>query len=127
MVRALLHLLTLSAPIPKLDDISDLIYNIGQGQPITVNEMIEHIKVVVPKPQWPRLKTTEVPASMLNYVENTWGDPSKLVHTGFQPLFPNNIANLRFIYACLRADRSDYWALLKQIRNQRSDPRLAIG
>lgn len=116
VVRALLHLVSLEAPKPKLSDISSLIYNIGQGKPLTVNEMVNHIKAVVPKLSWPQLQQIEVPSSINNYVADTWGDPHKLEQSGYQPLFPDNIENLRFIWASLTAKREDYWHLLESIR-----------
>ena len=122
VVRALLHLLTLPAPEPKLDDISDLIFNIGHGEPLTVNAMIEHVKAVLPERLWPILKTSEVPSNLLNYVADTWGNPQKLLRTGYKALFPNNIENLSYIYASLKTDRSDYWKLLETMREQHLAP-----
>lgn len=116
VVRAIMHLLTLPPSTPQLTDISDVVYNIGQGNPLTVNEMVQNVAAVVPHSLQPKLETVEVPNELHNYVVDTWGDPCKLIETGYQPLFPNNIENLRFIYASLSQDRSIYWNLLDQIR-----------
>ena len=124
VVRALMHLLTLPTPKPKLTDISNVIYNIGQGNPLTVNDMVNHVATVLPQNSQPKLESREVPDGLKNYVVDTWGDPSKLISTGYKPLFPNNIENLRFIYASLIQDRHTYWTLLDHIRNQ-AQPTLA--
>ena len=46
--RAILHLLTLPKPQPTLEDISELTYNIGQGQPTSVDDMIKQVAVLLP-------------------------------------------------------------------------------
>ena len=116
VVRAILHLLTLPSPQPQLDDISALIYNIGRGEPLTVQQMVQHVAAVVPPALAPIVHKIEVPSSINNYVVNTWGDPSKLEMTGYQALFPDNIENLKFIYGSLSQDRDEYWGLTNKIR-----------
>ena len=116
VVRAIMHLLTLPSPTPKLDDISDLIYNIGRGEPLTVREMVNHVSEVVPASQTPIIKEVEVPPIINNYVVNTWGDPGKLEASGYQALFSDNVENLKFIHSCLSQNRQEYWQLIEQIR-----------
>ncbi len=113
VARAVLYLLTLPDPKPTLDDISTLLYNVGQGHPISVNTMIEHVEALLGKKL--RIVTKEVPIK--NYVVHTWGDPSKLIKSGFVPIFQDNLQNLRFTKYCLE-DISRYWDVVEAIREQ---------
>ncbi|MCM1983935.1 NAD-dependent epimerase/dehydratase family protein [Lyngbya confervoides] len=116
VARAMLHLLTLPVPSPHLQDISDLVYNIGQGKPLSVKEMIAHMEAILPPPLAPKLQTVEVPSTLPNYVVHTWGDPQKLINSGYQPLFPENIDNLKFISCALFLPPDWYWDQLTQVR-----------
>ncbi|RUR81709.1 NAD-dependent epimerase/dehydratase family protein [Chlorogloeopsis fritschii PCC 9212] len=114
--RAILHLLTLPAPSPRVDDISSLTYNIGQGKPVSVREMIKQIEELVPSTMKPIILETEVPQYMKNYVIHTWGNPQKLIQSGFQPLFTNHIENLKFIIHALLNENDWYWSIVENIR-----------
>jgi len=116
--RAILHLLTLPEPQPRLDDISDLTYNIGQGQPITVREMIQQVADLLPPALQPIVVETNVPPALKNYVVHTWGNPQKLLQSGFQPLFPDHAENLRFILQALLSDPDWYWSILETSRSK---------
>ena len=52
---------------------------------------------------------------MKNYVVHTWGDPSRLVGAGFEPLFTDHVANLRFIDRAL-GDMEWYWSVVERVR-----------
>ena len=114
VARAILFLLTLE-PEPTLQDISSLTYNVGQGKPVSVREMIEQVSAVVPKTQKPRIVETEVPSEVKNYVVHTWGDPQKLIQAGFEPVFTNHQDNLRFINWAL-SEVGRYWSTVDTIR-----------
>lgn len=114
VARAILFLLTLPDPRPTLQDISSLLYNIGQGEPVSVTEMIEQVSALLG--QRPQIVETEVPGDVKNYVAHTWGDPQKLIQAGFQPLFADHIANLRFINQAL-IDISWYWSTVETVRS----------
>ncbi len=114
--RAILHLLTLPAPQPTLNDISGLIYNIGQGQPISVQDMIEQVKTLLPQSLQPLIHETQVPETIPNYVVHTWGDPTKLIQSGFQPIFETNEDNLKFIIFALLSQMDWYWSGVETIR-----------
>lgn len=116
--RALLHLLSLPDPDPSLVDISPLIYNIGQGQPVSVQEMIDQISELLPASLQPIIVETPVPETMKNYVVHTWGNPQKLIQSGFQPLFSDHTENLKFIIQALLNQKDWYWALLELIRTR---------
>lgn len=116
--RAILHLLTLPEPQPRLDDISALTYNIGQGQPVTVQEMIHQVADLLPPTMQPVVVETSVPSSLQNYVVHTWGNPQKLLDSGFQPLFLDHRENLRFILQALLSDPSWYWSILETSRSK---------
>jgi nucleoside-diphosphate-sugar epimerase len=114
--RAILHLLTLPAPKPTLEDISALIYNIGQGQPTTVNQMVEQVASLLPPTLQPIIQVSQVPETIKNYVVHTWGDPQKLLKTGFQPIFNVNEDNLKFIIYALLSQMDWYWSGVENIR-----------
>ncbi|NJK40602.1 MAG: NAD(P)-dependent oxidoreductase [Acaryochloridaceae cyanobacterium SU_2_1] len=114
--RALLHLLTLPLAPPRLEDISGLIYNIGQGQPVPIREMIEQVKSLLSAAYQPIIVEADVPASIKNYVVHTWGDPHKLLETGFQPIFTNHRQNLTLIAYALQDQMSWYWSMVEAIR-----------
>ncbi|MFQ4145006.1 NAD(P)-dependent oxidoreductase [Chlorogloeopsis sp. ULAP02] len=116
--RAILHLLTLPAPSPRVDDISSLTYNIGQGKPVSVREMIKQIEELVPSTMKPIILETEVPQYMKNYVIHTWGNPQKLIEAGFQPMFTNHIENLKFIIHALLNEHDWYWSIVENIRSK---------
>ncbi|MDM9379238.1 NAD(P)-dependent oxidoreductase [Chlorogloeopsis sp. ULAP01] len=116
--RAILHLLTLPAPSPRVDDISSLTYNIGQGKPVSVREMIGQIEELVPSTMKPIILETEVPQYMKNYVVHTWGNPQKLLDSGFKPLFTNHIENLKFIIHALLNEKNWYWSIVENIRRK---------
>jgi ADP-L-glycero-D-manno-heptose 6-epimerase len=118
VARAILHLLTLPVCSPTVDDISSLTYNIGQGKPVSVREMIAQVEALLPPTMKPIIVETEVPQSMKNYVVHTWGNPQKLLQTGFRPLFPDNKENLKFIIHALLNDRDWYWSVLDKIRKK---------
>ncbi len=120
--RALLHLLTLPDPQPTINDISALIYNIGQGQPFSVREMIRHVAELLPSTLQPIIVETEVPANIKNYVVHTWGNPQKLLQTGFQPIFTDHTMNLHFIFHALSSDLDWYWSVVEEIRQHRLAP-----
>ncbi len=121
--RAILHLLTLPRPQPKLEDISSLTYNIGQGQPTSVQEMIEQVAMLLPPSRQPITQEVQVPDAIKNYVVHTWGDPQKLIQTGFQPIFNQHQDNLKFIIYALLTQMDWYWSGVENIRNHilRSD------
>jgi len=116
--RAILHLLTLPEPQPRLDDISALTYNIGQGQPVTVREMLQQVAALLPPTMQPIVVETSVPSGLKNYVVHTWGNPQKLLQSGFQPLFPDHRENLRFILQALLNDPDWYWSILETSRSK---------
>lgn len=115
--RAMLHLLTLPKPQPKLDDISDLTYNIGQGQPTSVHDMIEQVATLLPPSLQPITREVQVPNTIKNYVVHTWGDPQKLMRTGFRPVFNQHEDNLKFIIYALLTQMDWYWSGVENIRN----------
>jgi nucleoside-diphosphate-sugar epimerase len=114
--RAILHLLTLPRPQPRLDNISDLTYNIGQGQPISVNDMIRQVAALLPASLQPITQDIQVPDAVKNYVVHTWGDPQKLMKTGFQPIFNHHEDNLKFIIYALLTQMDWYWSGVENIR-----------
>ncbi|MCH7800225.1 MAG: NAD-dependent epimerase/dehydratase family protein [Chloroflexi bacterium] len=114
VARAILYLLTLPEPEPTLQDISSLMYNVGQGKPLSVAEMVKQVSEVLQKE--PEIVETEVPAEVKNYVDHTWGDPTKLLDAGFVPIFTDNVTNLRFINRAL-TDLDWYWSSVETIRN----------
>ena len=114
VARAILYLLTLPEPEPTLQDISSLMYNVGQGKPVSVAEMVKQVSEVLQKE--PEIVETEVPAEVKNYVDHTWGDPTKLLDAGFVPIFTDNVTNLRFINRAL-TDLDWYWSSVETIRN----------
>ncbi|MGB7412699.1 MAG: NAD-dependent epimerase/dehydratase family protein [Thermosynechococcaceae cyanobacterium] len=114
--RAILHLLTLPKPKPTLDDISDLIYNIGQGQPTSVAKMVEQVSSLLPPTLQPIIQESQVPETLKNYVVHTWGDPQKLLRTGFKPIFDVNEDNLKFIIYALLSQMDWYWSGVEKIR-----------
>ena len=85
---------------------SALTYNIGQGRPVSVNEMVEQVAALLG--ERPNIVRTQVPPHVKNYVVHTWGDPGRLLDAGFRPLFTDHVANLRFIDAAL-SDMEWYW------------------
>jgi len=112
--RAILFLLTLPDPNPTLHNISELIYNIGQGKPVTVREMTHQVGELLDIE--PSVIENEDGASRTkNYVVHTHGDPTKLINAGFKPMFTNHINNLQFINQAL-SDLSWYWSIVEQIR-----------
>ena len=114
VARAVLFLLTLADPTPVLDDISSLVYNVGQGEPVSVTQMIEQVSVLLG--QRPQIVEAEVPSDVKNYVAHTWGDPQKLVQAGFRPMFTDHVANLRFIDKAL-TDMGSYWSAVEALRS----------
>ena len=114
VARAILFLLSLPVPKPTLGDVSSLTYNVGQGQPVSVNKMIEQIEALLQAR--PQIVRTEVPTEVKNYVVHTWGDPSRLIQAGFAPVFTDHVANLRFIN-CALTDMDWYWSVVEQIRS----------
>ncbi|MGF1602463.1 MAG: NAD-dependent epimerase/dehydratase family protein [Thermosynechococcaceae cyanobacterium] len=114
--RAILHLLTLPKPQPTLEDISKLIYNIGQGQPTSVEAMIEQVASLLPASLQPIVQASQVPETIKNYVVHTWGDPQKLRTTGFEPIFDVNEDNLKFIIYALLSQMDWYWSGIETIR-----------
>lgn len=113
VARAVLFLLSLPAPEPLLDDVSALTYNVGQGKPVSVNEMVDQVGALVGKR--PEIVHAQVPPHVKNYVVHTWGDPGRLVGAGFEPLFTDHVANLRFIDRAL-ADMDWYWSVVERVR-----------
>ena len=118
VARAILFLLSLPAPEPSLDDVSALTYNIGQGRPVSVDEMVEQVAALLG--ERPRIERVQVPAHVKNYVVHTWGDPGRLLDAGFSPLFTDHVANLRFIDAAL-SDMGWYWRVVERARSRHSD------
>lgn len=116
VTRAMLYLLTLPVPTPKLEDISDLTYNIGLGHPVAVRDMIQQVAAVLPSELAPIIAETEVPPVLPNYVVNTWGDPAKLFAAGFKPIFLDHIMNLKFITQALLSQLEWYWSVVEEIR-----------
>ena len=114
VARAILFLLTLPPPKPTLHDISPIVYNIGQGEPLSVTEMVSQVATVLKKP--PQIVEREIPNEVRNYVVDTWGDPRKLIQAGFKPLFTDHVTNLRFINQALR-EAHWYWSLVDTIRS----------
>lgn len=111
--RAVLHLLTIPTPQPSIGDISSVIYNIGQGRPVALNEMVKQVSNLLGKEI--KISYKEVPEDYKNYVVHTWGSPAKLLETGFQPIFINHTQNLRFInYSLDNID--EYWSTVEKIR-----------
>lgn len=117
VARAVLFLLTLPDPKPKLDDISELAFNIGQGKPVSVNEMIDHIEAFLPSDIRSNIVHAQVPINVKNYVVHTWGDPKKIIEAGFMPTFQDNTKNLKFIYQAI-SDADWYWSIIENIRNK---------
>ncbi|CAA9565581.1 UDP-glucose 4-epimerase [uncultured Synechococcales cyanobacterium] len=116
--RAILHLLTLPAPRPRPDDISALTYNIGQGKPVSIREMAKQIEALLPSGMKPILAEAKVPRQMNNYVVHTWGDPQKLIRTGFLPVFTDHRENLKFIIHALLSENDWYWQIVENIRQK---------
>jgi len=116
--RALLYLLTLPTPQPQIDNISDLVYNIGQGQPTTIRHMIGQIEALLPPDRQPIIVESPVPEDIQNYVVHTWGNPQKLLGTAFQPLFTEHSENLKFITYALLSKMNWYWTIVEHIRQQ---------
>lgn len=116
--RALLYLLTLPTPQPQIDNIAELVYNIGQGQPTSIREMIGQIQDLLPHNRQPIIVETEVPAEIQNYVVHTWGNPHKLLGTNFQPLYNNHAENLKFITYALLSRMDWYWSTVEHLRDQ---------
>ena len=116
--RAMLYLLTFPAPQPQLDNIDSLTYNIGQGQPMSVCDMIEQVRALMPARLQPIITEGEVPSDIKHYVIHTWGDPQKLIQTGFQPSFTNHQQNLKFIVQALLTNLKGYWSGMDAIRAQ---------
>ena len=114
VARAILFLLTLPEQKPTLQDISSLTYNVGQGEPVSVTEMVEQVSSLLG--ERPQIVETEVPNEIKNYVVDTWGDPQKLVQAGFRPLFRDHVANLRFINQAL-TETEWYWSVVETIRS----------
>ena len=114
--RAILHLLTLPKPQAQLEDISELTYNIGQGQPTSVDDMIQQVAALLPPSLQPITKEVQVPDAMKNYVVHTWGDPRKLIQAGFQPIFNRHEENLKFIIYALLTQMDWYWSGVENIR-----------
>jgi ADP-L-glycero-D-manno-heptose 6-epimerase len=122
VARAMLHLLTLPDPTPTLEDIAAVTYNIGQGHPLSVDDMLAEVTDLLPQALHPIVERQMVPQKLTNYVTHTWGDPTKLLASGYQSLFPNNRENLKFIIHALQSrDRqgelSWYWSLVNQVRD----------
>jgi ADP-L-glycero-D-manno-heptose 6-epimerase len=116
VTRAMLHLLTLPKPDPKLDDISTLVYNIGLGNPVSVKKMIQQVASLLPNEFSPIIVNTEIPPILSNYVVDTWGEPAKLLASGFQPIFTDHVANLKFIVHSLLSQLEWYWSVVEEIR-----------
>ncbi|HEY9845889.1 MAG TPA: NAD(P)-dependent oxidoreductase, partial [Candidatus Caenarcaniphilales bacterium] len=116
--RAIMHLLTLPAPRPRLDDISTLTYNIGQGKPVSVREMIEQVEALLPLEIKPIIAETKVPKQLNNYVIHTWGSPQKLIETGFRPVFTDHRENLKFIIHALLNEEDWYWSIVENVRQK---------
>jgi nucleoside-diphosphate-sugar epimerase len=116
--RAVLYLLTLPDPKPELENISALTYNIGQGHPISVREMIDRVGELLPKRLQPIVQSVEMPAYFKNYVVHTWGNPQKILDAGFKPLFSDHGENLTFILHALIAERTLYWSILEEVRER---------
>jgi nucleoside-diphosphate-sugar epimerase len=116
VTRAMLYLLTLPVPAPELDDISELTYNIGLGNPVPVRDMIQQVAAILPPELSPIIAETEVPSALPNYVVDTWGDPAKLFSAGFKPIFLDHITNLKFITHSLLSQLEWYWAVVEEIR-----------
>ncbi|NJN39457.1 MAG: NAD(P)-dependent oxidoreductase [Acaryochloridaceae cyanobacterium CSU_3_4] len=116
--RALLYLLTLPPPQLHIDDISDLIFNIGQGEPISVRRMIQQVASLLPPERQPIIVEAEVPQTIRNYVVHTWGNPQKLLEKGFQPLFSDHSENLQFIAQALLSQMDWYWSIVEDLRQQ---------
>ncbi|MEO0378090.1 MAG: NAD(P)-dependent oxidoreductase, partial [Cyanobacteria bacterium P01_A01_bin.17] len=102
---------------PTLEDISDLTYNIGQGQPTSVKDMIEQVAALLPASRQPITQEVQVPDGIKNYVVHTWGDPQKLIKTGFQPVFNQHEDNLKFIIYALLTQMDWYWSGVEDIRD----------
>lgn len=118
VARAVLFLLTLPVPKPRLDDISTITYNVGQGKPVSVLEMIQQVSALGKVPQ---IIKKSVPQDVKNYVVHTWGNPEKLYQAGFVPLYDSHEENLRFINQAL--DNIEwYWEMVEQIRSIVHDP-----
>lgn len=115
VARALLFLLALPAPRPTLGDVSDLVYNVGQGRPVTVLEMIDRVAARVGRR--PVIDEAEVPRGVKNYVVHTWGDPAKLLGAGFIPLFADHVENLSLIDVAM-SDMDAYWHAVDRIRER---------
>ena len=113
VARAVLFLLSLPAPEPRLDDVSALTYNVGQGRPVSVSEMVDQVGALVG--ERPEIAHAQVPSHVKNYVVHTWGDPGRLVGAGFEPLFTDHVANLRFIDGAL-GDMDWYWSVVERVR-----------
>jgi|GEM_PF-3247874 len=116
--RALLYLLTLPHPQPQIDNISALVYNIGQGQPTSIRTMIGQIEALLPPEHQPIIVEAEVPETIQNYVVHTWGNPRKLLGTDFQPLFTEHPDNLKFIAYALLSKMDWYWSLVESLHEQ---------
>jgi nucleoside-diphosphate-sugar epimerase len=114
--RAVLYLLKLPDPKPELEDISALTYNIGQGDPISVSEMIHRVEKLLPEGLQPIVQSVEMPSHFKNYVVHTWGNPQKILDAGFNPLFADHGENLTFILHALVAQRNWYWSILAEVR-----------
>lgn len=116
--RALLYLLTLPKPRPQINNISDLVYNIGQGQPTAIRTMISQIEALLPSDCQPIIVESEVPEEIQNYVVHTWGNPHKLLGTDFSPQFTEHPDNLKFITYALLSNMDWYWSIVEQLREQ---------
>ena len=116
--RALLYLLTLPKPQSQVDNISELVYNIGQGQPTSIRTMIQQIEALLPPERQPIIVEAEVPDAIQNYVVHTWGNPHKLLGTDFHPLFTEHPENLKFIAYALSSKLDWYWSTVEHLRGQ---------
>ena len=116
VARAVLFLLSLPAPEPCLDDVSALTYNVGQGRPVSVSEMVDQVGALLG--ERPAIVHGRVPPDVKNYVVHTWGDPGRLVGAGFESRFTDHVANLRFIDAAL-GDMEWYWSAVERVRARR--------
>ncbi|WP_299487324.1 NAD-dependent epimerase/dehydratase family protein [Acaryochloris sp. IP29b_bin.137] len=116
--RALLFLLTLPKPQPQIDNITDLVYNIGQGEPTSIRTMIGHIEALLPSDHQPIIAEVEVPEDIQNYVVHTWGNPRRLLGTNFQPLYTLHPENLKFIAYALLSKMDWYWSIVEHLRQQ---------
>ena len=116
--RALLYLLTLPHPQPQIDNISELVFNIGQGKPTPIYAMIQQIETLLPPELQPIIVEAEVPKDIQNYVVHTWGNPHKLLGTDFQPLFTGHPENLKFIAYALLSNMDWYWSVVAYLRHQ---------